>query len=153
MKLFRKKSEVLDRFDDIEIKIDAVKVLIKNLSNEREQRIEDMLVNMRANKIVEYDNQIKKLKSQIEDKDLVIDQQQDAIDKISKQKEEAKAKLNDAKQQIKKLEKEIEDLKSDRYLKVELKPEKVKKQKVMGIKRSQAGSGAKAILRKKSEEK
>lgn len=45
-----------------------------------------MFFNAKAHKIVEYENQIKFLKSQIEDKDIVIEQMSKALEKAYKKK-------------------------------------------------------------------
>ena len=85
MKFFKRNvEEVLDRIDDLEI------VLMRKIeakTTEREKRLEEMFFNAKAHKIVEYENQIKQLKSQIESKDTLIDQQAKTIEKLNRKKE------------------------------------------------------------------
>lgn len=81
MKLFRKDTEVLDRIDDLEISLSRK---IEAKVSEREKRLEEMFFNAKAHKIVEYENQIKQLKSQLENKDIVIEQQQKEIERLQK---------------------------------------------------------------------
>lgn len=81
MKLFRKDTEILDRIDDLEITLTRK---IEAKASEREKRLEKMFFNAKAHKIVEYENQIKQLKSQLENKDIVIEQQQKEIERLQK---------------------------------------------------------------------
>ena len=77
MKLFKKDKEaILDRIDQVEI---ALMRKVNMVQSDREKRLEEMFFNAKAHKIVEYENQIKFLKSQIEDKDKVIEQFQKNI--------------------------------------------------------------------------
>lgn len=84
MKLFKNSVEdVLDRIDELET------TLIRKIEakvTEREKRLEEMFFNAKAHKIVEYENQIKQLKSQIESKDTLIDQQAKTIEKLKRKK-------------------------------------------------------------------
>ena len=84
MKLFKNKDEILDRIDDLEITL--IRKIDSKIS-EREKRLEEMFFNAKAHKIVEYENQIKQLKSQIESKDTLIDQQAKTIEKLNRKKE------------------------------------------------------------------
>lgn len=84
MKLFRKDKEaILDRIDQVEI---ALMRKINMVKSDREKRLEEMFFNAKAHKIVEYENQIKFLKSEIESKDKVIEQQAKALEKVSKKR-------------------------------------------------------------------
>lgn len=84
MKLFRKDKEaILDRIDQVEI---ALMRKINMVQSDREKRLEEMLFRAEGRKIVEYETQIKFLKSEIENKDKVIEQQAKALEKVSKKK-------------------------------------------------------------------
>ena len=83
MKLFKKKRNVtLEDIYDIQ---QSILTKIDAKPSEREKRLEDMFFNAKAHKIVEYENQIKTLKSQIESKDKVIEQQQKKVEKLQKE--------------------------------------------------------------------
>lgn len=81
MKLFKKDTEFLDRIDDLEITLTRK---IEAKASEREKRLEEMFFNAKAHKITEYENQIKQLKSQLENKDTLIEQQQKEIERLQK---------------------------------------------------------------------
>ena len=83
--MFLKKDaeRILDRIDDLEILLTRK---IEAKSSEREKRLEEMFFNARAQKIVEYEKQIERLKSQIEIKDTLIDQQAKTIEKLKRKK-------------------------------------------------------------------
>ena len=84
MKLFKKKRNVtLEDIYDIQ---QSILTKIEAKISEREKRLEEMFINAKAHKIAEYENQIKTLKSQIESKDIVIEQMSKALEKESKKK-------------------------------------------------------------------
>lgn len=84
MKLFKKKRHVT--IEDIYEIQQSILTKIDTKPSEREKRLEEMFFNAKAHKIVEYENQIKFLKSQIEDKDIVIEQMSKALEKAYKKK-------------------------------------------------------------------
>ena len=84
MKLFKKKRNVT--LEDIYEILQSVLTKIEAKISEREKRLEEMFINAKAHKIVEYENQIKALKSQIESKDLVIERMSKAFEKATKKK-------------------------------------------------------------------
>lgn len=84
MKLFKKKRNVT--LEDIYEILQSVLTKIDAKPGEREKRLEEMFFNAKAHKIVEYENQIKFLNSQIESKNLVIEQMSKALEKESKKK-------------------------------------------------------------------
>lgn len=84
MKLFKKKRHVT--LEDIYTIQQSILAKIETKLSEREKRLEEMFFNAKAHKIVEYENQIKFLNSQIESKNLVIEQMSKAIEKESKKK-------------------------------------------------------------------
>ncbi len=95
--MFLKKDaeRILDRIDDLEIVLTRK---IEAKTTEREKRLEEMFFNAKAHKIVEYEKQIERLKSQIESKDTLIDQQAKTIEKIQKElknlKKQRKREIN-----------------------------------------------------------
>ena len=84
MKLFKKKRNVT--LEDIYEIQQNILTKIDAKPSERGKRLEEMFFNAKAHKIVEYENQIKALNSQIESKDLVIEQMSKALEKESKKK-------------------------------------------------------------------
>mgnify|MGYP001862897796 CR=1 FL=1 len=84
MKLFKKKRHVT--LEDIYTIQQSILAKIEAKLSEREKRLEEMFFNAKAHRIVEYENQIKFLKSQIEDKDIVIEQMSKALEKAYKKK-------------------------------------------------------------------
>ena len=84
MNLFKKKRNIT--LEDIYTIQQSILTKLESKQSEREKRLEEMFFNAKAHKIVEYENQIKFLKSQIEDKDKVIEQQAKALEKVSKKK-------------------------------------------------------------------
>lgn len=86
MKLFKKKRNVT--LEDIYEILQSVLTKIDAKPGEREKRLEEMFFNAKAHKIVEYENQIKVLKSQIESKDLVIEQMSKAVRKSNQEESE-----------------------------------------------------------------
>ena len=84
MNLFKKKRHVT--LEDIYEIQQSILTKIDTKPSEREKRLEEMFFNAKAHKIVEYENQIKFLKSQIEDKDIVIEQMSKALEKAYKKK-------------------------------------------------------------------
>ena len=91
MKLFKKKRNVtLEDFYEIEQSI-LKKMEVK--ISEREKRLEEMFFNAKAHKIVEYEEQIKRLKSQNECKDVVIEQQVNIIEQQTRTIEKLQAEL------------------------------------------------------------
>ena len=84
MKLFKKKRHVT--IEDVYEIQQSILTKIEAKTSEREKRLEEMFFNAKAHKIVEYENQIKFLKMQIESKDLVIEQMSKALEKASKKK-------------------------------------------------------------------
>ena len=84
MKLFKKKRHVT--LEDIYTIQQSILAKIEAKLSEREKRLEEMFFNAKAHRIVEYENQIKFLKSEIESKDKVIEQQAKALEKASKKK-------------------------------------------------------------------
>ena len=79
MKLFKKKRHVT--LEDIYTIQQSILAKIEAKLSEREKRLEEMFFNAKAHRIVEYENQIKFLKSEIESKDKVIEQQAKALEK------------------------------------------------------------------------
>lgn len=86
----RNVEEILDRIDDLEI-VFTRKIEAK--ISEREKRLEEMFFNAKARKIVEYEEQIKRLKSQNECKDVVIEQQVNIIEQQARTIEKLQAEL------------------------------------------------------------
>lgn len=84
MNLFKKKRNIT--LEDIYTIQQSILEKIDAKPSEREKRLEEMFFNAKAHKIVEYENQIKFLNSQIESKNLVIEQMSKAIEKESKKK-------------------------------------------------------------------
>ena len=84
MKLFKKKRNVT--LEDIYEIQQSILTKIDAYPSNREKRLEEMFFNAKAHKIVEYENQIKQLKSEIESKDKVIEQQAKALEKVSKKR-------------------------------------------------------------------
>ena len=84
MKLFKKRRNVT--LEDIYAIQQSILTKLDAKPSEREKRLEEMFFNAKAHKIVEYENQIKFLKSQIEDKDIVIEQMSKALEKTYKKK-------------------------------------------------------------------
>lgn len=84
MKLFKHKRHVT--LEDIYEIQQSILTKIEAKPSEREKRLEEMFFNAKAHKIVEYENQIKQLKSQIESKDTLIDQQAKTIEKLKRKK-------------------------------------------------------------------
>lgn len=84
MKIFKKKRNVT--LEDIYAIQQSILTKLDAKPSEREKRLEEMFFNAKAHKIVEYENQIKFLKSEIECKNKVIEQQNKAIEKIKKVK-------------------------------------------------------------------
>lgn len=84
MNLFKKKRNIT--LEDIYTIQQSILEKIYAKPSEREKRLEEMFFNAKAHKIVEYENQIKFLNSQIESKNLVIEQMSKAIEKESKKK-------------------------------------------------------------------
>ena len=84
MKLFKKKRNVT--LEDIYAIQQSILTKLDAKPSEREKRLEEMFFNAKAHRIVEYENQIKFLKSEIESKDKVIEQQAKALEKASKKK-------------------------------------------------------------------
>lgn len=84
MKLFKRKRNIT--LEDIYEIQQSILTKIEAKPSEREKRLEEMFFNAKAHKIVEYENQIKALNSQIESKDLVIEQMSKALEKESKKK-------------------------------------------------------------------
>jgi len=95
------------------VKIVALDSNVKEFRCQKIKDLEDQVVDIKARKMNAYEKQIDNLKIQIESKDTVIAQQQEAIEKISKQKDKSEADLKEAKQQVKKLEKLVEKYKED----------------------------------------
>ena len=96
MKLFKHKRHVT--LEDIYEIQQSILTKIESKPSEREKRLEEMFFNAKAHKIVEYENQIRQLKSQIESKDTLIDQQAKTIEKIQKElknlKKQRKGEIN-----------------------------------------------------------
>ena len=86
MNLFKKKRNVT--LEDIYAIQQSILTKLDAKPSEREKRLEEMFFNAKAHKIEEYENQIKFLKSQIEDKDKVIEQQTKALEKSIKKEDE-----------------------------------------------------------------
>lgn len=84
MNLFKKKRNIT--LEDIYEIQQSILTKIDAYPSDREKRLEEMFFNAKAHKIVEYENQIKFLKSQIEDKDIVIEQMSKALEKTYKKK-------------------------------------------------------------------
>ena len=84
MNLFKKKRNIT--LEDIYTIQQSILEKIDAKPSEREKRLEEMFFNAKAHKIVEYENQIKFLNSQIESKNLVIEQMSKAIERESKKK-------------------------------------------------------------------
>lgn len=84
MNLFKKKRNIT--LEDIYTIQQSILTKLESKQSEREKRLEEMFFNAKAHKIVEYENQIKFLKSQIEDKDIVIEQMSKALEKTYKKK-------------------------------------------------------------------
>ena len=84
MKLFKRKRNIT--LEDIYTIQQSILTKIEAKPSEREKRLEEMFFNAKAHRIVEYENQIKFLKSEIESKDKVIEQQAKALEKASKKK-------------------------------------------------------------------
>ena len=85
MKLFKHKRHVT--LEDIYEIQQSILTKIEAKASEREKRLEEMFFNAKAHKIVEYENQIKQLKTQIESKDTLIEQQAKTIEKLNREKE------------------------------------------------------------------
>lgn len=102
-----------DKLAEQNVKLEAYNQNIKELKCQKIKDLEDQVVDIKARKMNSYEKQISNLKMQIESKDTVIAQQQQAIEKVNKQREEAKAELKDVKQQVKKLEKTIDKYKEN----------------------------------------
>ena len=79
MKLFKKKRNVT--LEDVYEILQSVLTKLDAKPSEREKRLEEMFFNAKAHRIVEYENQIKFLKSESESKDKVIEQQAKTIEK------------------------------------------------------------------------
>lgn len=84
MKLFKNKRHAT--LEDIYEIQQSILTKIDAYPSDREKRLEEMFFNAKAHKIVEYENQIKQLKSQIESKDTLIDQQAKTIEKLKRKK-------------------------------------------------------------------
>ena len=84
MTLFKKKRNVT--LEDIYEIQQSILTKIDAKPTEREKRLEEMLFRAEGRKIVEYENQIKFLKSEIESKDKVIEQQAKVLEKVSKKR-------------------------------------------------------------------
>ena len=84
MNLFKKKRNIT--LEDIYEIQQSILTKIDAYPSDREKRLEEMFFNAKAHKIVEYENQIKQLKSQIESKDTLIDQQAKTIEKLKRKK-------------------------------------------------------------------
>lgn len=84
MKLFKNKRHAT--LEDIYEIQQSILTKIDAYPSNREKRLEEMFFNAKAHKIVEYENQIKQLKSQIESKDTLIDQQAKTIEKLKRKK-------------------------------------------------------------------
>lgn len=84
MNLFKKKRNIT--LEDIYTIQQSILEKIDAKQSDREKRLEEMFFNAKAHKIVEYENQIKQLKSQIESKDTLIDQQAKTIEKLKRKK-------------------------------------------------------------------
>ena len=91
MKLFKKKRNVT--LEDIYEIQQSILTKIDAKPSEREKRLEEMFFNAKARKIVEYEEQIKRLKSQNECKDVVIEQQVNIIEQQARTIEKLQAEL------------------------------------------------------------
>ena len=90
MKFFKRKRNVT--LEDVyEIEQSILKKMKVKIS-EREKRLEEMFFNAKAHKIVEYEEQIKRLKSQNECKDVVIEQQVNIIEQQTRTIEKLRTK-------------------------------------------------------------
>lgn len=146
--LLKKKNEIRELIEtsnkSIIDCISDLKKEIKDKDFKREQALENMLIDIKSKKIAEYENVLKKKQSEIE-------AQQEIIDKYVKESEKQTKTIKSLEEENKELIHQVKDLQSDRYLKIELPAEKPRRQKVMGIKRSGAGTGARKILKSKNE--
>lgn len=93
MNLFKKKRNIT--LEDIYTIQQSILTKLESKQSEREKRLEEMFFNAKAHKIVEYENQIKFLKSEIESKDIVIEQQAKTIEKQKNKIEKLEGVEND----------------------------------------------------------
>lgn len=158
MKIFKNKQksneEIIDKLEDLEVKIDELKIKTETSNSNREKTLEEMAFNAKHERIKEYEDRIKSIKAESECKDVVIDQQQKDIEKYKKDLEENELLLRAANNKNKKLEKELKELKD----KGMVLPKRVRKtgvtkdtKQVVGIKPSKVSSAAKTELKKINE--
>ena len=88
MKIFKKvkkdSEKIIDRIDGLEIKfIEA----LETKTSEREKRLEEMLINIKAQKNTAYEKQIEILKLENSNQRTVIEQQAKAIEKLNKKRD------------------------------------------------------------------
>lgn len=84
MKLFKKKRNVT--LEDVYEILQSVLTKLDAKLSEREKRLEEMFFNAKAHRIIEYENQIRFLKSEIESKDIVIKQMSKELEKSIQKK-------------------------------------------------------------------
>ena len=91
MNLFKKKRNIT--LEDIYTIQQSILEKIYAKPSEREKRLEEMFFNAKAHKIVEYEEQIKRLKSQNECKDVVIEQQAKIVEQQARTIKKLQAEL------------------------------------------------------------
>lgn len=163
MKLFKNKQkpnkgksneDIIDKIEDLEAKIDELKIKVESSNSNREKTLEEMAFNAKHERIKQYEDRIKSIKSESGCKDVVINQQQEDIEKYKKDLEENELLLKVANDKNKKLEKELQKLKDEGMVL----PKRVRKtgvtkdtKQVVGIKPSKVSGAVKIELKKINE--
>lgn len=167
MKIFNKKvknEDILNRIDYVISKINEVKTKLESTSADRERVLEDIAFNAKREKIKEYEDIITRIKNESNCRQIIIDQQQETIEKLratnqelcgkaggaTAQNNKLKKENEDLKKEIRNLEAEIKELKSDRYKVIGVRPTKPKKQ-IIGVKKGISSGAVKTELKKINE--
>ena len=161
MKLFKNKQksdeDIIDKIEDLEVKIDELKTKIESSNSNREKTLEDMAFNAKHERIKQYEDRIKQIKNESSCRKLIIEQQQEEIEKLKTTNQNLCGKAGGATKENNRLKKEneelkaeIKELKSNRYRIKELPPTKPKKQ-IIGVKKGISSVAVKSELKKINE--
>lgn len=142
--------ELLKRISDdvtmLDIKLDTYNQNVKEFRVDKIKALENQVVDIKARKIAEIDKTIEIKTNENKVQQELIEKYADKINKLEKENKALREENVSLVEHIKSLE-------SDRYLKVELPPEKAKTIQKLGVKRTGAGTGARKILKERNEEK
>ena len=117
MKLFKRKQksdeDIIDKIEDLEVKIDELKTKIESSNSNREKTLEDMAFNAKHERIKQYEDRIKQIKNESSCRKLIIEQQQEEIEKLKTTNQNLCGKAGGATKENNRLKKENEELKKE----------------------------------------